>query len=598
MQKPETSNGKISRRNRIRKDRARWNRLLSDDRTLRDQFKFKKARIQYKNEEKNFETTLYRELCRYRQDFFNRINTFFNNYLSWAENGADRVREYMNVESMDLPGPVKFAGADRNGITLQTGEGEKQFGWNHDRAADLLRNSLYVKMLDDKQRYTLSLLELALQEKQQKFRTLERMYRVFKDQRPQTKKYLAMLKEERESEIGFKIFNGRWMSREKYRRMPKQIRKLVGYYEDAERWAMKTIILIALMNEGHPEVVRSCMDAIKNGKMKTKIFAMKVLGESPKKALRSGLTRSAMEQLQKIMKHAKYQYMVDRIQSIFSRIAEKSFDGRREAANWWESQRETYRPTPWKANTTSGTPGDSSDASGNETVAAPDEPPVSLYSNILEIVICVDATGSMGGPIEQASKSLRTIMTILKGTIPDARIGLVLYRDTDGTSGPPAKLAKRLTDNATRIRRRLRATETRGGGDPEELVSMGLEVAIDDRMGWTPEARKGILVMGDSPPKYPDRAVRMANLAQKKGKNSENPEKYKPITVNCVGVSSMPNAFPRVAREGGGKAVTANNADTLVREMVKLGFHERWYNQVNTLLDWALKFKEKGILDY
>jgi len=134
-----------------------------------------------------------------------------------------------------------------------------------------------------------------------------------------------------------------------------------------------------------------------------------------------------------------------------------------------------------------------------DNVPAPRKPKV-------EVVFCLDTTGSMGGLIEAAKQKIWSISNqIASGRpTPDLKIGLVAYRDRGD-----AYITKvfDLTDDLDAIHGHVKGFQAAGGGDEPESVNQALHDAVH-KIKWNTDKNtlRIIYLVGDAPPHmdYPD----------------------------------------------------------------------------------------------
>jgi von Willebrand factor type A domain len=124
--------------------------------------------------------------------------------------------------------------------------------------------------------------------------------------------------------------------------------------------------------------------------------------------------------------------------------------------------------------------------------------PVAVAKHEVDVVFAVDTTGSMGGLIEGAKRTVWSIATHIRDADPDAdlRIGLVAYRDI-GDDYVTRDFA--LTGELDSVFTELSGYRAAGGGDTPENV----DAAIDDvlhKMQWRSGAKKLVFLVGDAPP--------------------------------------------------------------------------------------------------
>jgi Mg-chelatase subunit ChlD len=124
----------------------------------------------------------------------------------------------------------------------------------------------------------------------------------------------------------------------------------------------------------------------------------------------------------------------------------------------------------------------------------------------VEVVFCLDTTGSMGGLIDAAKAKIWAIANqIAAGTpTPRLRVGLVAFRDRGD-----AYVTKvfDLTDDLDAIHGHLMGFRAQGGGDFPESVNEALHVSVT-KVKWSTDKKtlRLIFLVGDAPPHmdYPD----------------------------------------------------------------------------------------------
>ncbi|MFO0878113.1 MAG: vWA domain-containing protein [Gemmataceae bacterium] len=130
----------------------------------------------------------------------------------------------------------------------------------------------------------------------------------------------------------------------------------------------------------------------------------------------------------------------------------------------------------------------------------------------VEVVFCLDTTGSMGGLIEGAKSKIWSICNQIAGgkPSPDLKVGLVAYRDRGDEY---VTRVVELTDDLDAIHTQLKKFQAGGGGDGPESVNQAIDDAVN-KIKWSTEKRtlRIIFLVGDAPPhmdykddvKYPD----------------------------------------------------------------------------------------------
>ncbi len=144
---------------------------------------------------------------------------------------------------------------------------------------------------------------------------------------------------------------------------------------------------------------------------------------------------------------------------------------------------------------------------------APTQVPAARHA--VDVVFAVDTTGSMGGLIEGAKRTVWSIATHIRQTEPDAelRIGLVAYRDI-GDDYVTRDLA--LTGDLDAVFAELAGFRADGGGDTPEDVAAALYDTLH-KMQWRGDARKLVFLVGDAPPADRGDVPRFDVLAREAG---------------------------------------------------------------------------------
>ncbi len=118
----------------------------------------------------------------------------------------------------------------------------------------------------------------------------------------------------------------------------------------------------------------------------------------------------------------------------------------------------------------------------------------------LDVVFCLDCTGSMGDEIDRLKQTIGDVanrLAKLPGS-PRVRLGLVRYKDR---CDEYVVARDDLTADLGTFRRALAKAEAGGGGDYPEDVQAGLAAAID-APSWSrsPDAARLVFLIGDAPP--------------------------------------------------------------------------------------------------
>ncbi|MBI3820043.1 MAG: VWA domain-containing protein [Planctomycetes bacterium] len=393
-----------------------------------------------------------------------------------------------------------------------------------------------------------------------------------------------------------------------------QTKKLVGRFRETDHWALKAIILLSLGPKWHPVGAGIVGEALEHKDFRLRAFALETLLRSDLQCLRWGLSQEMISSI--IHQHTvnKNLFYGDKLLAVL-RAAFPELNGKPtknwKIANWqywWGDARGKYAPQPWVAPESR-----PAQASGDLVQTAAERfvtRAVDLSIAGLDVAICIDSTGSMQPTINAARDGLAEMVALLRGLSPKFRLGLVHYKDL-GDFKNGARLLSPLTDKIEDVQEMLNKLIAAGGGDIPERVEKGLEIALDPyAMGWTPQANKIVMIIGDAPPHPADiaGAVEMARKAYEKpfGKEPRVPSDLKtdksanrPFIISTIGINNatdMVQAFKQIAAAGGGmfammsivagKAgeVPAEATRTIVQHMLTLTFGRQWANEAGVFV--------------
>jgi hypothetical protein len=146
---------------------------------------------------------------------------------------------------------------------------------------------------------------------------------------------------------------------------------------------------------------------------------------------------------------------------------------------------------PWRA-APAPKPVDATHATPVDTI------PAMAGRHAVDVVFAVDTTGSMGGLLDGAKRTVWSIATHIRQTDPNAdlRIGLVAYRDIGDDY---VTKDFQLTTDLDAVFAELSAYRAAGGGDTPEDVDAALDDTLH-KMHWRDSAKKLVFLVGDAPP--------------------------------------------------------------------------------------------------
>ena len=218
----------------------------------------------------------------------------------------------------------------------------------------------------------------------------------------------------------------------------------------------------------------------------------------------------------------------------------------------------------------------------------------------LDVVIVFDSTGSMGGIIFELKTRILQITNVMKRITPNARLGLVAYRDSKKYDLDDyeytvkyIQLKPMNRDGMKKLQTFLRSCEAYGGGDIPEAVHYGLKAAID-RGGWREKSRKAILIAGDAPPRPEENGLAKTYALAKEWHKTTGG------VISCIdttGNFKVLDEFKEIAHSGGGEAVFLNDEREIIRQVLISAFGTRWSKEIEAQFKHELEHADMLIED-
>jgi Mg-chelatase subunit ChlD len=192
----------------------------------------------------------------------------------------------------------------------------------------------------------------------------------------------------------------------------------------------------------------------------------------------------------------------------------------------------------------------------------------------VEVVFCLDTTGSMGGLLEGAKAKIWAICNQIAGgkPTPELKVGLVAYRDRNDDY---VTKVFDLTDDLDAVYSDLKKFQAAGGGDVPEAVNQGLDDAVN-KVKWSQDRKtlRIIFLVGDAPPhmdykddvKYPETCKKACEKgiiinAIQCGNDAECTKFWKDICLKAEG------AYANIAQDGGVAPVVSTPFDKRLGEI-------------------------------
>jgi hypothetical protein len=236
----------------------------------------------------------------------------------------------------------------------------------------------------------------------------------------------------------------------------------------------------------------------------------------------------------------------------------------------------------------------------------------------IDLVFVIDTTGSMSDEIREVKMHIKNVIeTILAGTPkPDISIGFVIYRDYPDQEQEYVYKVFLMTTDIEAVMAYLKEIDANGGGDEEETVTIGLDVAINE-MNWrvvdangtegaiigydsnqnpiyasTSPVKRMMFLIGDAPPRtreYLDSSETVRRLPDYK-ENIED-AKANSITIYTISGSDMNDEgiriWQEIANETGGEYEKLTYERKNIEEYVEEEkLDEHWVDTVKNESDY------------
>jgi hypothetical protein len=197
----------------------------------------------------------------------------------------------------------------------------------------------------------------------------------------------------------------------------------------------------------------------------------------------------------------------------------------------------------------------------------------------LEVMFVVDATSSMTPTIEATRATLGQMLAALRVLVPDARFGVVAYRDR----GPREEFVVRelpLGRDFYRASNFVHHITAAGGGNRPEDVRAGLLAAFQQH--WQPNARRVVVLTGDAPPHAEDfdRLLREVRAFVKDGRSFVHTLVVSPQRAGA----DTTRAFQSIADHGRGSCEGLDRSDQTLQQVLTLAFGAEFAKDIQAIL--------------
>ena len=203
-----------------------------------------------------------------------------------------------------------------------------------------------------------------------------------------------------------------------------------------------------------------------------------------------------------------------------------------------------------------------------------------LKASGLDLVILLDATGSMDAEIDAARRQVGTMIATLGALGIRFRLGVVAFRD-EGEEFVTRSVP--LTNHVYKAVDFLDGLSASGGGDIPEAVYDAFDVATHMRFAST--AEKVLVLVGDAPPKpaKSDRLMRMVDRFHSRGGHVHTI--YSETDSWAANWSRAKEVFSKIAQRGGGTTVELTNERRLIEDITRITLDSKDPAEVRKLFE-------------
>lgn len=191
----------------------------------------------------------------------------------------------------------------------------------------------------------------------------------------------------------------------------------------------------------------------------------------------------------------------------------------------------------------------------------------------IDVVICLDVTGSMGAQIAGLQQQIVDLANVLDALAPSAGVGVVAFGDRAWrrplyvqriVETAQAAALQRFVNTLSPAMGHTQATDP--NRDTPEAVALALEEAV--RLNWRPVSRRRYIVAVTDNPAYPDRA--QAAMQAARSFAAADGQRVSTVRANATAPGSdLAGPFLRaLAEAGGGEYVDAAGGGSMIASVL------------------------------
>lgn len=203
-----------------------------------------------------------------------------------------------------------------------------------------------------------------------------------------------------------------------------------------------------------------------------------------------------------------------------------------------------------------------------------------LQESGLDVVVLLDATGSMDAEIDAAKQEIVTLIASLQAMGIEFRLGVVAFRDRG-----EEYITKRspLTGDVYKSVAFLDQLSAVGGGDEPEAVLDAFKEA--GRMRYSHKAEKVLILVGDAPPKPNTTGKVLRAVERFAARGGHVHTIYTDSDLGDRDWSGTKKIFREIAEKGSGSAIQLKSEKGLVADILKLTLQTATTAQAQMMLN-------------